>query len=404
VAANAETALATLERDDALALTPISDAQGAKARLVQLQAFVQSVMVEGHDFGTIPGTDKPTLYKPGAEKLLEMYGLAATYDVTQRIEDWERGFWAYEVRCRITSRRDGGVVGEGVGSCNSMETRYRWRTEWSNVPEHQTPPGDGWRLVYVKKQGRKVWQRRVENEDRWDLPNTLLKMAKKRGQVDATLSVTRSSGLFTQDMEDLARREEDDDDDPAPRNGARIQANGGAAVAAAAVEDARACPSCDQPMVLRSGTTRDGRPYSAWFCAARCGQKPIWLSERKADAPATATRQPAKAVQGEIVPPAVTADRLLSAAETRRLRDDVTATFRSAGWKDDETRAAVARRLAELGLQSAEQLKLHASHEFRRWAEEAAAGAAPAHPSDSLPVPADADEAAAAFAELGRKE
>lgn len=47
-------------------------------------------------------------------------------------------------------------------------------------------------------------------------------------------------------------------------------------------EEERTCPSCDQPMVLRSGTTRDGRPYSAWFCSTKCGQKPVWLAERKA--------------------------------------------------------------------------------------------------------------------------
>jgi DNA repair and recombination protein RAD52 len=46
--------------------------------------------------------------------------------------------------------------------------------------------------------------------------------------------------------------------------------------------ETRACPSCEEPMVLRSGTTRDGRPYSAWFCAAKCGQKPIWLAEERA--------------------------------------------------------------------------------------------------------------------------
>jgi hypothetical protein len=47
-------------------------------------------------------------------------------------------------------------------------------------------------------------------------------------------------------------------------------------------ENTRTCPSCDQPMVLRSGTTRDGRPYTAWFCSAKCGQRPLWLTERKA--------------------------------------------------------------------------------------------------------------------------
>ncbi|MGI8913708.1 MAG: Rad52/Rad22 family DNA repair protein [Chloroflexota bacterium] len=51
---------------------------------------------------------------------------------------------------------------------------------------------------------------------------------------------------------------------------------------AAEGEEAHPCPSCDQLMVLRSGTTRDGRPYSAWFCSAKCGQKPVWLAERKA--------------------------------------------------------------------------------------------------------------------------
>ena len=47
--------------------------------------------------------------------------------------------------------------------------------------------------------------------------------------------------------------------------------------------DGRApCPTCGGSMTLRSGTTRDGRPYTAWFCDAKCGQKPLWLNERKA--------------------------------------------------------------------------------------------------------------------------
>lgn len=332
----ASTELAIVDRGDALALTPISDAQGAKARLAQLAAFVKSVMVEGHDFGTIPGTDKPTLYKPGAEKLLEMYGLAATYDVTQRVEDWERGFWHYEVRCRITSRRDGGSVGEGLGSCNSMEARYRWRTEWWNG--NGAPTGEGWKQKRTKNGAR--WVRRVENEDRWDLPNTLLKMAKKRGQVDATLSVTRSSGLFTQDMEDLRA---DDDDDPTPSPPPRRQ------------------PPPPQPQ-------RASRP-----------------------------------VRGEIVPPVIpasTADRLLSAGETRKLREDVTAIFRAAGWRDDEMVAAVSRRMAEIGVQSVEKLGLHASQNFRRWAEEASASAASPPVPDTAPVDDDEADANAQFAAL----
>lgn len=40
------------------------------------------------------------------------------------------------------------------------------------------------------------------------------------------------------------------------------------------------CPTCGGAMTLRSGTTRDGRPYTAWFCDAKCGQKPLWLNDR----------------------------------------------------------------------------------------------------------------------------
>jgi DNA recombination protein Rad52 len=61
-------------------------------------------------------------------------------------------------------------------------------------------------------------------------------------------------------------------DEPAPLRPGHLEAD----------EESRLCPSCDQPMILRSGTTRDGRPYSAWFCSAKCGQKPFWLTERKA--------------------------------------------------------------------------------------------------------------------------
>lgn len=192
-------------------LQGVSDVQGAMVRLRGLQEAVSAIMVKGVDYGVIPGTDKPTLYKPGAEKLVEFYGLIASVTVDEQREDWERGFWHYRVTCTLTNRRTGEVLANGVGSCNSMESRYRWRVEWGNTPRTQQPAGDGWQWVHTKRGG--AWKRRTENEDRWDLPNTILKMAKKRAYVDATLSVTRSSGMFTQDLEDFAPPHEDE---PAP--------------------------------------------------------------------------------------------------------------------------------------------------------------------------------------------
>lgn len=181
-----------------LSIEPVSDNRAALARYQQLQEFVRAVMRKGEDYGEIPGVSKPTLFKAGAEKLAEMYGLAITLPDGRRrqIEDWERGFWHYEVVCGLVSRRTGETIAEGVGSCNSMEDRYRTK-EWWNTP-NQPPAAEGWTATRNGK-----WFRFVDNPTRWNLPNTLLKMAKKRALVDAVLSVTRSSGIFTQDVEDM---------------------------------------------------------------------------------------------------------------------------------------------------------------------------------------------------------
>lgn len=207
-------------RDPDLVPTMVTNVRETKARLDELQAFVKDVMVPGEDYGVIPGTKKPVLLKPGAEKLCEVYGYAQQVEVVTRVEDWEKPFFHYEVRCELLSKRTGRVIGAGVGSCNSLEARYRWRDAQRLCPQCGAPAiikgkdeyGGGF-LCYAKKGGCGVkfadddtsiteqTLGKVENDDVYTLVNTILKMAKKRAVVDATLSVTRSSALFTQDEE-----------------------------------------------------------------------------------------------------------------------------------------------------------------------------------------------------------
>ncbi len=212
---------------------PFSPAE-AQRRLQELQAFVQTAMVENEDFGTIPGTDKPTLYQPGAQKLAEIYGFYPHFVPTETVKDWERGFFYFEYRCELRSRRDDSVVGEGLGSCNSRESKYAGR--W--VPEGDVPPGmnkaalqkrTGARWCFLsevpkgaelhklerqertsKKKGTKYTvykvvdeQFLVPNADPYSLVNTLQKMGAKRSYVHAVIAATRSAGIFTQDVEDL---------------------------------------------------------------------------------------------------------------------------------------------------------------------------------------------------------
>lgn len=181
-----------------LAPSFVVTADEIKARIEELQRFVKSYMIEGEDYGTIPGTQKPTLYKPGAEKLCDVYGFTKEIDIMERVEDWDKGRFAYTIKAILRSKRTGFVEAEGVGQCNSMEAKYRWSWVWpSQLPATMD------KSQLVTKNTKKGPMYRIPNEDPFSQVNTVLKMAKKRALVDAVLSATRSSGLFTQDLEDL---------------------------------------------------------------------------------------------------------------------------------------------------------------------------------------------------------
>lgn len=205
--AEASTALATVPVDDYQGLQMVVAPNEAQRRLQALQAFVQKNMKEGinQDYGVIPGTGtKPTLLKPGGEKLAEIYGLSWSYEDITAVEDWERGFFFYRKKCRIFRQRDGTPICEGSGSCNSREDKYAYRWVFKN----EIPAGvDIKKLVTrerkSKKTGRPYTVYRMPNEDVYSLVNTIEKMACKRAFVSAVIGATRSSGIFTQDIEDL---------------------------------------------------------------------------------------------------------------------------------------------------------------------------------------------------------
>ena len=234
-----------------LALMPVMNMGVAKRRYKELVTFVKGLMVEDRDFGTIPGTAKPTLYKPGAEKLTTFFGLSKEFEIVNEIEDWDRPLFYYRYRSRLS--RGNLMIAEGDGSANSMEDRYRWR--W--LPETKLPkdfnvngvetrevqlvefefaydkretsgqygkPESHWQkfdeavaeqtIKRYDKQARSGstypaleiggWEYRIENPDPYTLINTLQKMAQKRAFIAATLLAVNASEFFTQDMEDLA--------------------------------------------------------------------------------------------------------------------------------------------------------------------------------------------------------
>jgi len=195
-----------MERTQALVLPEEGQFKADIQAINRFQQVARANMVEGTDWGIIPGTgNKPTLLKPGAEKIAKLLGLADQYEIVDKLEDWQTGFFRYLIKCTLSSVATGAVISEGLGECNSMESKYRWRWVFpDDVPESVD------KATLAKKTGRRrdgkgtYTQYRLENEDIYSQVNTILKMAKKRALVDAALSAGRLSQVFTQDIEDMA--------------------------------------------------------------------------------------------------------------------------------------------------------------------------------------------------------
>lgn len=159
-----------------------------------VQEVMKAVMLEGTHYGKIPGTPKPSLWKPGAEVLAATFRIAVSYTSEDlSTEDCVR----YRVTAVGTHQTTGIVMGSGMGECSSNEEKFKWRKA-SSRKEFDAAHENRKRVNYGKDY--EVQQVRTEPVD---VANTILKMACKRAQVAMTLNVTAASDIFTQDIEDL---------------------------------------------------------------------------------------------------------------------------------------------------------------------------------------------------------
>jgi len=128
--------------------------------------YVKENFKEGEDYGRLPDYPKPSLLKPGAEKLCSLLNLSVHVDIAEKIENFREGIFHYVCKCTLKYKDTGVIASEGLGSCNSKESKFL-------------------------------------NQNPFVIANTVLKLAKKRALVDAILTATRTSGMFTQDVEDM---------------------------------------------------------------------------------------------------------------------------------------------------------------------------------------------------------
>ena len=192
-------------REEGLLPTTQGQLEQIKADIKLIDSLYKSIMVEGTDYDTIPGTKQPTLMKSGAELLRSYFGFHIE-EVIEDISNLSLDIPLIRYRIRTLVYKNSDLICVGVGECSSAEEKYAWQK--CSKKEYEELSSENRRIKWYPNKFSKTkddqyypeYQARVTNT--YDRANTILKMAKKRSFVDAMLTATGASRIFTQDLEE----------------------------------------------------------------------------------------------------------------------------------------------------------------------------------------------------------
>ncbi len=153
-----------------------------KRSLALLQDMVKDILVEGRDYGRVPGTSQ-FLWDPGANQIFGGFNVFPGHRrIISHIEDGTKISIVIEVP--LIQRHTGTEVASGIGASSNEESKhkYRWIKEgeiglWGYTSDTATSL-----KTKVEDGGKKY---RIPNPDRGELINVCVKQASKRAEVDA---------------------------------------------------------------------------------------------------------------------------------------------------------------------------------------------------------------------------
>lgn len=141
-------------------ISPFTNADGSKNEVI---------LKRDVDFGVIPKTKRPTLFKSGAEAVCKAYGVFARYKRVSAIETIDpEPFFHYSYECDLVKIAPNGqeyVLANGFGNSNSKEANNGFNSAFNSA-------------------------------------NKCEKQAQKRALVAAALSLGSLSNMFYADMDD----------------------------------------------------------------------------------------------------------------------------------------------------------------------------------------------------------
>ena len=185
--------------DESQSLVKLTDAQidSIRQTILQAEKLVFTVLEGGVDYGPHPGTDSLALKDCGASKIANAFNCYPEHVILHLTENED--LVSYLIQAKLTNRATGRIVAIGVGACSTMESKYAYR--WVMNPEEYGH--DKTSLKYDKN--KKKW--RIPNPDIEDLGNTILKMASKRAEVDASQGLPGVSSALVKLLQGKKRTE-----------------------------------------------------------------------------------------------------------------------------------------------------------------------------------------------------
>lgn len=189
-----------------------------------LKDYVKRNLVEEHHFSRKLGTmtlPKPMLLQEGARNICSLFKL---FFGEPRLDETYLEGGHYRVRTHIALfNAEGRQIASGDAVCSTLEPKYAYRTGQRECPECHVPAimkdnksANGGFYCWAKKDGcgakfaaddtRITEQKigRVDNPDKAELENTVLKMSIKRAKVAAVCDVAMVSEIFAPDVDDAA--------------------------------------------------------------------------------------------------------------------------------------------------------------------------------------------------------
>jgi hypothetical protein len=181
----------------------------AKALDEQVRLCTAAVLREGTDYGVIPGTSgEKSLWRPGAQKLLQWFGLGYTCDRVEVERDDDGRKHGITYRCVVARRLPDGsldIKATCEGTADYDESKFYQSAE---EVQHKAEAKE---RMWAEKDRRVAnptkWKNLGEYRADW---NALMKRAQKRAIVGAVVDATAAGGIFADREEDESPAPQDD--------------------------------------------------------------------------------------------------------------------------------------------------------------------------------------------------